>query len=301
MPLNILQVTPSTSLEFQPCHDTYQCTKLSVPLDWTASETKAKGKRVSLAIIRLPAKVPVTDPRYGGSIFVNPGGPGGSGIGMILAAGELLRTIVDVPTSVEGSQSSVTNTTSNATNGKFFDLIGWDPRGIGQTRPMANCFPDDVALMAWMQRSIAYDIPVSNESFVDVWTHEMSLARSCTWRLGDGDDAFNEGIGKFVSTPSVVEDLLAMTEALGEWREKEAKAELHGSRVSTELRRDVEKRMRWLKGEEKVQFWGFSYGTVIGTTFATLHPNRMERMVLDGVVDSNRWYSGMDKFHYLGS
>jgi hypothetical protein len=161
---------------------------------------------------------------------------------------------------------------------------------------MANCFPDDVALMAWTQQSIANSIPVSNESFVDAWAHQTSLGRSCSWRLGDDNDEVNEGIGKFVSTPSVVEDLLAMTEALGQWREKEAKAELKGSRMPAAVRRDVGKRMRWRKGEERVQFWGFSYGTVIGATFATLHPNRIERMVLDGVVDSNRWYSGRDKF-----
>lgn len=35
-------------------------------------------------------------------------------------------------------------------------------------------------------------------------------------------------------------------------------------------------------GEEKLKYWGFSYGTFLGVTFASLWPQKMERMVLDG-------------------
>jgi hypothetical protein len=43
-----------------------------VPLDWTAKDLNG-GKRVAVAVARLPAKVPVTDPRYGGAVLINPG------------------------------------------------------------------------------------------------------------------------------------------------------------------------------------------------------------------------------------
>ncbi|KAJ4158403.1 uncharacterized protein LMH87_008930 [Akanthomyces muscarius] len=43
-------------------------------------------------------------------------------------------------------------------------------------------------------------------------------------------------------------------------------------------------------GQDNLYYWGFSYGTVLGQTYATLFPNRSERVIVDGVVDDFLWY-----------
>lgn len=43
-------------------------------------------------------------------------------------------------------------------------------------------------------------------------------------------------------------------------------------------------------GHEKLRYWGFSYGTILGGVFAGLYPERVDRLVSDGNVDYNDWF-----------
>ncbi|KAF8954240.1 hypothetical protein BDZ97DRAFT_1928523 [Flammula alnicola] len=43
-------------------------------------------------------------------------------------------------------------------------------------------------------------------------------------------------------------------------------------------------------GRSKLQYWGFSYGTVLGATFASLFPDKVERLIIDGVVDADEYF-----------
>jgi hypothetical protein len=56
------------------------------------------------------------------------GGPGASDVQFALGGGKYIQTLVD---------SALADP-----NGAFFDIIGFDPRGINNTTPASDCFPD---------------------------------------------------------------------------------------------------------------------------------------------------------------
>lgn len=91
---------------------TLQCARLTVPIDYddpSAGETQ-------LAVARVAA----TGQKQG-SLLMNPGGPGGSGVQQV--AGK----------SMEAGKYEIA---------RSFDLVGWDPRGVGASTPAVKCFSD---------------------------------------------------------------------------------------------------------------------------------------------------------------
>ncbi|KAI1291582.1 alpha/beta-hydrolase [Xylaria venustula] len=46
-------------------------------------------------------------------------------------------------------------------------------------------------------------------------------------------------------------------------------------------------------GQEDMVYWGFSYGTILGQTYAALYPERSRRVIIDGVNNVFDWYSGL--------
>lgn len=95
--------------------------------------------------------------------------------------------------------------------------------------------------------------------------------------------------------------MVQIIEQHGKWREAEARKLVLGdrgtalktSRLSL-TRRDQEalERTAWKRGEEQLQYWGFSYGTALGQYFASMQPHRVRRVVLDGVVDMDDYLAG---------
>jgi pimeloyl-ACP methyl ester carboxylesterase len=208
------------------------------------------------------------------------GGPGGSGVNLAIHAAKFIQTIVDYSESPE-------STSSGSLNGKYYDVIGFDPRGVNNTTPRpGDCFPDDTSMTTWARQAFAQGDPHSNESFGLSWGRSRSLAKSCTWRWSKDDE---DTIGRYLSTPSVAEDMVAIIEAMGEWREAQAKILI--TKTPNAARIETLQRVKWKKGKEKLYYWGYSYGTLLGATFVTLHPDRVGRVALDGVVDPDDYYA----------
>ncbi len=100
-------------INWQPCAFApgFDCAHVRVPLD----HDRPQGPQIRLAVARLAA----TDQANKiGSIFLNPGGPGGSGVNFVLGAGPALFS---------------------AEVREKFDLVGFDPRGINRSNPLL-CF-----------------------------------------------------------------------------------------------------------------------------------------------------------------
>ncbi|KAF2088308.1 hypothetical protein K490DRAFT_39894, partial [Saccharata proteae CBS 121410] len=263
-------------LEFHSCYDGFQCARLELPLDyWNGTNP---GKTISLAVTVLPAKVPVTDPRYSGPILLNPGGPGGSGVRFAVSKGREIQTVVD--SAIDPNVDPEAETSA-----KYYDVVGFDPRGIAFTTPGAHCFQAKSIRESWNLRLKAQGwLGTSDAVLGRRWAMVNALGASCAASsLGEAD------IKQFVSTASVARDMLELAERFGEWRQKERR------RIDCEEdgKCNEQQTAVYVPGQEKLTYWGFSYGTLLGSTFASMFPDRVGRLILDGVVDGENYMKAL--------
>ncbi len=85
--------------------------------------------------------------------------------------------------------------------------------------------------------------------------------------------------------PRLLADAAAFTDGCVEHQSKEFLASLSTDNVA----RDIDQ-VRSALGEDKITYYGLSYGTVVGPMYATLFPHRVRQMVLDAPVDTNLWF-----------
>src|SRR5690242_9477610 len=83
----VTTATPTSAqaapVHWTPCHRGLFCARYEVPLDYD----KPRGPQISIALVKQPAR----DPAHRiGSLFVNPGGPGGSGVDFVVQEGSAL-------------------------------------------------------------------------------------------------------------------------------------------------------------------------------------------------------------------
>lgn len=275
------QISPSKELDYHDCYDGFKCARLELPMDYH-SPAEASNK-VAIAVIRKPAKVPVSDPHYGGAILINPGGPGGSGVAKALYHGALIQQIVDAERTPNEAEAS----------DKYFDIIGFDPRGINRSTPVLTCFQDNFARQVWTLQSEAEGLLGSSDGSLRLgWRRARALADGCSSR-NDSDDG-KPSILEHVNTTPVSADMVEIIERHGQWRELQGiKAQKAFNKAHRcHKNEDIILRTKWQRGMEKLQYWGFSYGTLLGATFASMYPERVSRVALDGVVSTDDYYNG---------
>lgn len=199
-------------LVWEQCDEIFECATAEAPLDWEDPERES----IELALIRL-----ATDGEPMGSLLLNPGGPGGSGV-------DFVRTSADFATSDRVREN--------------YDLVGFDPRGVGASSAV-DCYddPDDLT-------DFIYEVS-PNEPGTEAWIDDLERSSA------DFGAACLEHTGEllgYVDTVSAARDL------------------------------DL---LRAVLGDTRLNYLGYSYGTLLGATYADLYPEKVGRLVLDGAID----------------
>jgi pimeloyl-ACP methyl ester carboxylesterase len=196
-----------------------QCGEILVPLDYS----KPDGAPARIAVARLRA----TGEKIG-SLLLNFGGPG------LTATDTMMDWIDYYPAAVR----------------EHFDLVGFDPRGVGRSTPAVEC-----------------------NSGAE---NDMDRAEPGTSITGSTSAVDN--------TSSGVADEDKETEAYVRRCAEKTDAELLANLGTESVAKDMD-RIREAVGDDKLNYVGFSYGTLLGARYAELFPDRVRAMVLDGAVD----------------
>ncbi|EEB89130.1 hypothetical protein MPER_12814, partial [Moniliophthora perniciosa FA553] len=224
-------------------------TRLLVPKDHL-NDTVGTAK---VAFARYKAK---KSPRKG-TVFMNPGGPGHPGMHLAMDKGAEMANII----------------------GENWDLVGFDPRGVGKTTPSTRCFPNIQSYRDMFANTVV-ERGITVPSIADLSSEDLHEALLLQY-----------------------EDLLSLKRAQADICRENMGEELAYMGSAT-VARDIEYMSRVLEGKDaKVNYWGVSYGSVIGSFLVNLFvhiigvvqsdelidahrfPERIGHVVIDGIVD----------------
>lgn len=153
---------------------TVTCALLDVPLDYAEPD----GKQIQVAVVRLHVDDGKPDKR---SLLVNPGGPGASGIELAVSLS------AQVSDTLLGS----------------FDIVGFDPRGVGQSTPI-RCISDTTK----DRLNAASPDVLTSAGFTAAQREADGVARGCSDKYGDALAQFD--------TVNTARDMDRIRQALGE-------------------------------------------------------------------------------------
>lgn len=275
-------IVPSTKLNWVPCFRNLGpllCSRLTVARDpFRPLGESASHPKVHIAVVLRPGvgHGPDTGNYSVSPLVLNPGGPGGSGTNIAIVAGGSLQAAV----------------------APELDVLGFDPRGIGATWPQADCFrqgsPDEpmqddertgilLRRMQWVMQIARMQLPGEKPGALE---RTVTDAKAVNMMCAEKDE--KDSIFRYVGTPHVAQDMLSIVKAWDEWRDG-----LPGMKEEDESRGEGQTA---LSTKGKLVYWGFSYGTMLGSTFASMFPKSVGRLILDGNVDSDMYFD--DSFKY---
>ena len=210
--LELAGAVPVPALAWANCADGFQCATAAVPRDYT----RPRGPKTNLAVTRLPAR---NAAQRIGSLFVNFGGPGGTAVDSLHAFGAFLFESLN----------------------ERFDIVGFDPRGVGQSESPIDCQVNQETQGVYAQ---PFTTPERLQGFV---TRARDLVDACVRNN-------SETTLRHASTANGARDLDALRAAVG---------------------------------DAKLSYLGFSFGTFLGATYASLFPGNYRALVLDGALDAD--------------
>jgi pimeloyl-ACP methyl ester carboxylesterase len=177
LPSAPVNAAPAPAVAWVDCGGGFQCGTLDVPTDY-AHPSRGTTR---IGLIRLPASDPS---RRIGSLFTNPGGPGGSGVDFVRGAARFFF--------------------SPEVRARF-DIVGFDPRGVGETDELF-CFTSAAEQRAfWGDTAF---VPVTLQQELRLIAKMADYTRLCGQREGSWL--------RFVSTIDVARDLDRMRAAVGD-------------------------------------------------------------------------------------
>lgn len=146
--------------------------------------------------------------------------------------------------------------------GEQYNFISFDPRGVNNSGLVLDCFSgNEEARSAFHQLHSTGATNISSNSLEDQYYSSSIYGEWCNNAVKTKSPH-----GYYVTTPAVARDLLTFIEAEAESTGKSAT-------------------------EAKLWSYAVSYGSAVSSTFASMFPGRVGRMVLDGVVNTEQYFT----------
>ena len=162
------------TLTWETCKGSFECSELTVPLDYS----NPSGETIQIALMKFPA---LNQEEKLGSIVVNPGGPGGSGIDYVTYYDyQFTRALYSV-----------------------YDMVGFDPRGVMKSAPV-DCL-SDFEMDAYLSSDSTPDTSAEVSEFL---SSSEEFSKACLENTGSSIN--------HVSTIETARDMDVLRSALGE-------------------------------------------------------------------------------------